>query len=145
MATFKENPDFLCWKKIEYKNSVVKKVNLGDFSWTLYNDYLFYTSNTSIQSSSSYSPVCTHFIGTTDTNIANRINFLSNSSHLNIVPDSNFTQEYNTPALFKQWLADNNVVELDEERKAAMVSNLLVVLCADEAAQPVVNTGTLHN
>jgi uncharacterized tellurite resistance protein B-like protein len=42
-------------------------------------------------------------------------------------------------------LADNNVVELDEERKAAMVSNLLVVLCADEAAQPVVNTGTLHN
>ena len=42
-------------------------------------------------------------------------------------------------------LAENEVVELDEERKAAMVSNLLVVLCADEAAQPVVNTGTLHN
>ena len=42
-------------------------------------------------------------------------------------------------------LSDENVVELDEERKAAMVSNLLVVLCADEAAQPVVNTGTLHN
>ena len=42
-------------------------------------------------------------------------------------------------------LADEDVVELDEERKAAMVSNLLVVLCADEAAQPVVNTGTLHN
>ena len=42
-------------------------------------------------------------------------------------------------------LNDENVVELDEERKAAMVSNLLVVLCADEAAQPVVNTGTLHN
>ena len=40
-------------------------------------------------------------------------------------------------------LADNNVVELDEERKAAMVSNLLVVLCSDESAQPVVNTGTL--
>ena len=36
-------------------------------------------------------------------------------------------------------------VELDEERKAAMVSNLLVVLCADEAAQPVVNAGTLHH
>ena len=42
-------------------------------------------------------------------------------------------------------LADDEIVELDEERKAAMVSNLLVVLCADEAAQPVVNTGTLHN
>ena len=42
-------------------------------------------------------------------------------------------------------LSDDNIVELDEERKAAMVSNLLVVLCADEAAQPVVNTGTLHN
>lgn len=42
-------------------------------------------------------------------------------------------------------LNDDNIVELDEERKAAMVSNLLVVLCADEAAQPVVNTGTLHN
>ncbi|WP_407946948.1 SPFH domain-containing protein [Parabacteroides sp. PH5-16] len=37
------------------------------------------------------------------------------------------------------------VVELDEEKKAAMVSNLLVVLCADEAAQPVLNTGTLHH
>ena len=42
-------------------------------------------------------------------------------------------------------LSSEAVVELDEERKAAMVSNLLVVLCADEAAQPVVNTGTLHN
>ena len=42
-------------------------------------------------------------------------------------------------------LSSEEVVELDEERKAAMVSNLLVVLCADEAAQPVVNTGTLHN
>lgn len=42
-------------------------------------------------------------------------------------------------------LYTEEVVELDEERKAAMVSNLLVVLCADEAAQPVVNTGTLHN
>ena len=41
-------------------------------------------------------------------------------------------------------LSSEEVVELDEERKAAMVSNLLVVLCADEAAQPVVNTGTLH-
>ncbi|MGH9722021.1 MAG: SPFH domain-containing protein [Bryobacteraceae bacterium] len=37
-----------------------------------------------------------------------------------------------------------HVVELDEERKAAMVSNLLVVLCSDHYAQPVVNTGTLY-
>lgn len=42
-------------------------------------------------------------------------------------------------------LSEDEVVELDEERKAAMVSNLLVVLCGDESAQPVVNTGTLHN
>lgn len=42
-------------------------------------------------------------------------------------------------------LSKDGIVELDEERKAAMVSNLLVVLCADEAAQPVVNTGTLHH
>lgn len=42
-------------------------------------------------------------------------------------------------------LADESVVELDEDRKAAMVSNLLVVLCADESAQPVVNAGTLHH
>ncbi|MFA1539060.1 SPFH domain-containing protein [Actinomadura monticuli] len=41
-------------------------------------------------------------------------------------------------------LDEENVVELDEERKAAMVSNLLVVLCADRDAQPVVNTGTLY-
>lgn len=41
-------------------------------------------------------------------------------------------------------LRDENVVELDEERKAAMVSNLLVVLCGDEPAQPVLNTGTLY-
>ncbi len=41
-------------------------------------------------------------------------------------------------------LAEHDVVELDEERKAAMVSNLLVVLCADRGTQPVVNTGTLY-
>ena len=41
-------------------------------------------------------------------------------------------------------LRDNNVVELDEERKAAMVSNLLVVLCGEENAQPVLNTGSLY-
>ena len=42
-------------------------------------------------------------------------------------------------------LSKDDIVELDEEKKAAMVSNLLVVLCADEAAQPVVNTGTLNH
>ncbi|MGA5823949.1 SPFH domain-containing protein [Kitasatospora sp. NPDC094028] len=41
-------------------------------------------------------------------------------------------------------LADRDVVELDEERKAAMVSNLLVVLCGDRGTQPVVNTGSLY-
>jgi len=41
-------------------------------------------------------------------------------------------------------LAKKQVVQLDEERKAAMVSNLLVVLCSDHNAQPVVNTGTLY-
>jgi regulator of protease activity HflC (stomatin/prohibitin superfamily) len=41
-------------------------------------------------------------------------------------------------------LASRGVVELDEERKAAMVSNLLVVLCGDRETQPVVNTGTLY-
>ena len=41
-------------------------------------------------------------------------------------------------------IADGDLVELDEERKAAMVSNLLVVLCGDRAPQPVVNTGTLY-
>lgn len=42
-------------------------------------------------------------------------------------------------------LQRDQIVELDEERKAAMVSNLLVVLCADESAQPIVNAGTLHH
>ena len=41
-------------------------------------------------------------------------------------------------------LKENNVVELDEERKAAMVSNLLVVLCGNQNAQPVVNSGSLY-
>lgn len=41
-------------------------------------------------------------------------------------------------------LADDNVVELDDDKKAAMISNLLVVLCGDDTAQPVVNTGTLN-
>ena len=42
-------------------------------------------------------------------------------------------------------ISADGIVELDEERKAAMVSNLLVVLCADESASPVINTGTLYN
>ncbi|MBO7267666.1 MAG: SPFH domain-containing protein [Bacteroidaceae bacterium] len=42
-------------------------------------------------------------------------------------------------------LASEDIVELDEEKKAAMVSNLLVVLCADEPAQPVINSGTLNH
>jgi regulator of protease activity HflC (stomatin/prohibitin superfamily) len=41
-------------------------------------------------------------------------------------------------------LAEEGVVELDEERKAAMVSNLLVVLCSEQATQQVVNTGSLY-
>ena len=41
-------------------------------------------------------------------------------------------------------LSEKGIVNLDEERKAAMVSNLLVVLCGDSKVTPVVNTGTLH-
>ena len=41
-------------------------------------------------------------------------------------------------------LSKKEIVHLDEERKAAMVSNLMVVLCGDREAQPVVNTGTLY-
>ena len=42
-------------------------------------------------------------------------------------------------------LAADDIVELDDEKKAAMVSNLLVVLCGDDNAQPVINTGTLNH
>lgn len=42
-------------------------------------------------------------------------------------------------------LNENGIVDLDEERKAAMVSNLLVVLCGERSTQPIINTGTLHN
>lgn len=42
-------------------------------------------------------------------------------------------------------LSEEEIVELDEEKKTAMVSNLLVVLCADEPAQPVINSGTLNH
>ena len=41
-------------------------------------------------------------------------------------------------------LAEEDIVELDEERKAAMVSNLLVVLCGDRGTQPIVNAGSLY-
>ena len=42
-------------------------------------------------------------------------------------------------------LDEQDIVDLDEEKKAAMVSNLLVVLCGEENAQPVLNTGSLYN
>jgi regulator of protease activity HflC (stomatin/prohibitin superfamily) len=42
-------------------------------------------------------------------------------------------------------MAEKDVIALDEERKAAMVSNLMVVLCSEHSTQPVVNTGTLHH
>jgi len=41
-------------------------------------------------------------------------------------------------------LSEDGIVDLDEERKAAMVSNLLVVLCGNKDAQPVVNSGSLY-
>ena len=41
-------------------------------------------------------------------------------------------------------LKEESIVELDEERKANMVSNLMVVLCSDKAAQPIINAGTLY-
>ncbi len=41
-------------------------------------------------------------------------------------------------------LAEQSVVELDEERKAAMVSNLMVVLCGESEVHPIVNAGTLY-
>jgi hypothetical protein len=41
-------------------------------------------------------------------------------------------------------LSQREILELDNERRAAMVSNLLVVLCGERATQPVVNTGTIY-
>ena len=41
-------------------------------------------------------------------------------------------------------LSKKDIVQLDEERKAAMVSNLLVVLCGERGAQPILNTGTIY-
>jgi hypothetical protein len=42
-------------------------------------------------------------------------------------------------------LSKKNIIDLDEEKKAAMVSNLMVVLCSEKAAAPIVNTGTLNH
>ena len=42
-------------------------------------------------------------------------------------------------------ISQKDIITLDEERKAAMVSNLLVVLCGDNPVEPIVNTGTLHH
>ena len=42
-------------------------------------------------------------------------------------------------------LSDKNIIDLDIDKKAAMISNLMVVLCSDKSASPVVNTGTLHH
>jgi len=42
-------------------------------------------------------------------------------------------------------LSKKEIVNFDEEKKASMVSNLMIVLCSEEAARPVVNAGTLHH
>jgi hypothetical protein len=42
-------------------------------------------------------------------------------------------------------LAEKQVIDLDEERKASMVSNLLVVLCGESEVNPIINTGTLYS
>ena len=44
-----------------------------------------------------------------------------------------------------QKLSDDNIIDLDDDKKAAMVTNLMVVLCSDEPAQPIINSGTLHH
>lgn len=41
-------------------------------------------------------------------------------------------------------LSEENIIELDDDKKAAMVSNLMVVLCSEDSASPVINAGTLH-
>ena len=51
---------------------------------------------------------------------------------------------YDTVEMALEQLSSQQIVELDEERKANMVSNLLVVLCGDRSTQPVINTGTIH-
>ncbi len=42
-------------------------------------------------------------------------------------------------------MCEKEIIEMDEEKKAAMVSNLMVVLCSDKDAAPIVNAGTLHH
>ena len=49
-----------------------------------------------------------------------------------------------TDKMALEQLSQKEIIHLDEERKASMVSNLMVVLCADKDVTPVVNTGTLH-
>lgn len=44
-----------------------------------------------------------------------------------------------------QQLSEKKIIELDQERRAAMVSNLLVVLCGESNAQPVINAGTIYH
>ena len=58
-----------------------------------------------------------------------------------VAPDEPADRLYNEGLYL---LNEKKVVELDEERKASMVSNLLVVLCSDRDAQPIVNAGTLY-
>ena len=41
-------------------------------------------------------------------------------------------------------LAEDNTIEFDDDKKAAMVSNLLVVLCSEDSTKPIINAGTLH-
>jgi hypothetical protein len=41
-------------------------------------------------------------------------------------------------------LSDDKIIEFDDDKKAAMVSNLMVVLCSEDSASPVINAGTLH-
>jgi hypothetical protein len=49
-----------------------------------------------------------------------------------------------TLTAYSNMLSEKDIVTLDDEKKAAMVSNLMVVLCGEKAASPVLNTGTLY-
>ena len=93
-----------------YKHSEIGKINLGTINWTLYNDTVFYSSSTTIRTTFNYVPVCTHFVGSNSTSVSNRIYFASSNNHLNIYPTEDFISTYNTAALFKQFLTDNNVI-----------------------------------
>ena len=93
-----------------YKQSVVKKVNLGDISWTLYNNTTFYTNNSNISFDEDYLPYCKYFIPSRESDVFNRIFYNASNNHLNIKPSDSFITQYNTAQLFKQWLLDNNVI-----------------------------------